>query len=80
MKQVASIFSRKSPYVDIVSKDYSAMLAVLLYEIIMSFNVDYEMKTKSAVIFIQCLNVMPEHYCECLVSGHILLFIVLFTV
>lgn len=73
LKQVASVFSKKTPYIDIISKDYSATLTVLLYEMMMSFNADYEMKTKSAVIFTQCLNVMPENYCKCLVSCHILL-------
>lgn len=70
LKQVASVFPKKTPYVDVVCKEYSSILSVLLYEIIMNFNVDYEMKTKSAVIFIQCLNIMPEHFCECLVSAY----------
>lgn len=68
LKQMVSIFAKKNTYLEVVTREYSANLAILTFKCIVNPNIQYEIKAKSALIFVHSLNVIPQQYCKHLVS------------
>lgn len=70
LKEIILIFSKLTAYLeDEISKNYGATLAILACKIMINETVSFDLKSKAGLVFIHCLNVIPQQHCDFLVSN-----------
>lgn len=74
LKQLIAVFTKPSPYLEIISREYSQILAVLGYQTLISINISFDLRIKSGLLFIHSFSVIPKRYSVDLVSPYLVSF------
>ncbi|XP_023011741.2 thyroid adenoma-associated protein homolog [Leptinotarsa decemlineata] len=62
LKQILAVFGKDIPFIETLSKMYSAKLIVLAHTVVNHEEIGFDLKTKAGLIFTHSFNIIPQKY------------------